>query len=204
MARRNRGHWRTWPEYQFEEANPDPRMRPSVDALAHKLRHMTMLVDHPDAVEFIIHDMMHWFFIREEVRPTRMFNTMMHSNTLWRMALRAETEGSVNASEPAAYVEDLDLLRARGWVRDRPAEPDLSSPAKPGLIDPLELNALMLGAIVANHKMTYTDEYVLCGCGKHLDGAMKWARHVGIQIKRRLSEEPTEAATEEASASPSA
>ena len=76
--------------YAMRANHPNPRMRPAVDALMSKMRAISILQDHPENVEAVINDMVHWYFMKEEKRPWYLFQLMMKINYLWGMALGYE------------------------------------------------------------------------------------------------------------------
>lgn len=82
-----RGSWRNTPEYQFSEDNPDPKFRPKVDHLVVQLRKHSALVDHPEAVEHVLHDLMYWFLVREATEPARLWRLMNWAMLDWKMAI---------------------------------------------------------------------------------------------------------------------
>lgn len=218
MVTRSRGHWRTWPEFQFSEENPDPSMKPSVDALSHKLRQMSMLKQQPDTVEYVIHDMLHWFFIREKARPSSLFRILMRVELLWRMALRADAAQDI-VGEGAAFVEDEAMITAASKMpedRLRRMGPDIdivggekgfpvitsSIIYDARMVEPVDMaQQSVIDTIAEAVEAHQWQPGSLCTCGKTYS-----PRHVAIRVKRRLVNEfpPIgQEATEEASASPS-
>lgn len=63
----------------MSETDSDPRRRPSVDLLIHKLRGLKTLKNHPDAVQLILADLVYQFFVNEEKRPAHLWAHINHS-----------------------------------------------------------------------------------------------------------------------------
>lgn len=88
-----RGSWANAPEYQFRSDNPNPKFRPKVDRLVSQLRTHSSLVGHPEAVEFVIDDLLHYHFLRENKQPARLWRLMLLTKSYWERALGIRMEG---------------------------------------------------------------------------------------------------------------
>lgn len=82
-----KGSWRDTPEFTHREDHEDPRMRPSVDKLVHKLKNLKSLKDHPDAVRHVIQALAHQSFVHERLRPSDAFENFMAAYHVWQATI---------------------------------------------------------------------------------------------------------------------
>jgi len=79
--------WMDDPQYQRREDHPNPAFRPSIDKLSSKLRGLSSLKGHPDAVVFIVDGLIDWFLIREEKRPGHLWKVASRTMDRFRMVM---------------------------------------------------------------------------------------------------------------------
>lgn len=109
-----RKSWQDLPEYQFVEDNPNPKFRPSVDKLTAKLREFSFLKGHPEAVEFIVNDLVHHYFVREAQRPAYLWHVISHAMFEFERLMPG-----FNWAKPIAARDQvnkaIELLEQAGW-----------------------------------------------------------------------------------------
>lgn len=121
--------WMSSPEYTHREDHPDPLMRPSYGRLVTKLKNLNSLKDHPEAVERLIHDLAHKFFVAERQRPDHAFLAMRHLKDIWDLALNSpynerndrQLESASNAISSEDEMEKLSLPPTRNDTTPGPS-----------------------------------------------------------------------------------
>lgn len=181
MPRRNEPIW--------YEAAPDPRNRPSVDMLITKLRKMSNLQNKPEAVQFVINDLLDHYFVQEERRPARLW-WIMESAMYKFMSITGKSFPNAEMMV-AGGAEPPDMLLATpdGIVMvDHKTEDDPVDPAtqRQLLLSSAETKA-GVAHVIEQHVYRYASNE--CNCGRPYPTHAEWAKHVRIRIWRYLEDE---------------
>lgn len=167
----------------FYEAAPDPRNRPSVDMLITKLRKMSNLQNKPEAVQLVIDDMMHHYFIDEEPRPARLWQLAISAMYKFMMITGQSFPNREHLVAGGVEPEQLGGI-AGNEFGDSPAA---DTAAKPSVdLDDEELKK-GVAHVIMQHRYLYTSNE--CSCGRPYPTHAEWAKHVRIRIWRYLQDE---------------
>lgn len=190
----------------MSESNSDPRRRPSVDLLITKLRNLSTLKGHPDAVLLVIRDLVHEFYVAEAKRPAHLWHLIDYNMYVFLglmgggIVTRNDQHMIQFAREPmfpqgSLPREGVSLGEApQGDTENRISEmapllvlrkdeKERGEALGINLTDP----AIMRG--VEDIMTKHTFELDNCGCGRPTDNLKDWSRHVRIRIWRYLKNE---------------
>lgn len=199
-----KGAWRRDPIYQMREDNADPRMRPSVDHLVYQLRKHKALVNHPDAVGFVIKDLSHRFFVRDDQRPDliweAMRDLMFHFEHLMPPAgpdgfdwveEKMDTDSNEVTVLPQDHVQKFQELAKDAVFGLTPAgdSPEVVSAGRVVMFDNQFMKDGIAGVIVRHRGFEYTYGKMRCACQKFFSSPEEWAKHVRIRIWRFFKNE---------------
>jgi hypothetical protein len=169
----------------MSEDHPNPRMRRSVDTLIHKLRNMSFLAGHPEAVFEVIDQLMYHYFVTTEQHPG--WSYAVHDKS-GRYVLSALTTPPYRGGHNPALADEL--LRERD-VLGKVGAADTGADTGGA---PVASNAAV-NAALRHHEIEDGVKHVIerhrwnvaaCACGKHFPSTERWAHHVQIRIWRYL------------------
>lgn len=207
-------NWRADPHYKMSELNPDPKMRPSVDALQHKLKNMSMLKNKPEAVTLVIGDLAYQFLYREQPRPAHLWELMTRMMNLWQMATKVGSPNEKNIAMLVAADQDVpvgvfhqlsyrfiggqqiwhcacgeDFYSLEKYEEHvNPPEPTqiLQALVAEPLPDLLKAERNGIKQTIWSHVPTAKGLNIDCSCGKQFMHEEEWSNHLRIRIERYL------------------
>lgn len=176
--------------HQMHEKHGDPAMRPSVEALRSKLRKMSMLQDQPDAVVFIINDMMRYYFVDQQSRPWELHRLAGIALLQLQIVLGIRLEEEfVDDQLPLGLLPDNPIVADPG---NGLSDPDGSADSA-GDSPPFDWNDFFLmhriGAqkIIEDHVPNFIGGMRLrCRCGRIYEDQPAWAYHARVRMWRYL------------------
>jgi len=159
----------------FSEDASNPKFRPSIDLLMTKLRGLSPLQNKPEAVELVVEDLLHHYFLREKKRPDNLWHVAAHAVYMWQMAMGLPRGDQLNTVMADEEPQPLPLSTS-------PEAPDLSD------------SQLKLGSkwLLASHYPMLEDRdtgRVTCYCEKEFDGVPAWAHHVRSRLWKYIRED---------------
>jgi hypothetical protein len=194
----------------MSELNPDPKMRPSVDALQSKLKQMSMLQNKPEAVTLVIGDLAYHYLYREQPRPAHLWSLMTRMMNLWQMATQSTLPNDTNINMLVAAGQDVpegvahqlsyrfihdqqiwhcacgeDFYSAEKYQAH--VKPAASAGDSPSLKEMLEANQVGMKQIIWKHVPTARGINVDCSCSRQFAHEEAWADHVRIRVQRYLN-----------------
>lgn len=178
--------------YQFTADNPNPRFRPAVSALMHKLREMKTF-DDPLATRMIIDDMIYTHLVRRP-HPDSLFYLLQQLHSYWgRMyfgltpddqeILKLEAAQKAIARDAAGEIVSLPL-----------PGPEIEPPTGSGGLD-LDDSKLKkrVRQVITEHYYAPLSHHTAvrvpaCICGKEFEFIEEWANHARSVIWKELKD----------------
>jgi hypothetical protein len=186
--------WRRDPQWKMSENHPNPRMRRSVDTLVSKLRNMSFLAGHPEAVFEVVDQLMYHYLVSEEQHPGWLYSIHDKSG---RYVLSALTTPPYQGGHNPTLADGLlgKALGEQAEVGDKASgESTAKPPSYAKVADGIE-------HVLVRHysKARGSLGVIYCSCGKDFETVEKWSHHVQARITKYLEHELTKAPSEEAS-----
>lgn len=203
----------------MSESDGDPSRRPSVDLLLHKLKNLKTLKGHPDAVLFIIRNLVHKFFIEEEKRPAHLWTLINYDMYAFQGLMGG---GIVHRNDKAmnqfAGENGLALgnaihnaiegyLTVDGSLGEAPPGENQNRNSKSASLLVLEEVKQERGEASGDRTVILEDALAdeveriifkhrqvlgkvgICGCGRNVKDDIGWAHHIRIRIWRYMQNE---------------
>ena len=191
--------WQREPQWQFVNSNPNPRMRPSVDALLTKLRTMKLL-NYPDTdktdpsvIHLLADDLIHHHFVREG-KIDDVFYHLQRVHRYW-FAMVNEYKKSAKPWDPEWEGEQIPMMETID-AASTPAEPPEITAAEYREEDFKDFLLPQRGgieAIILKHMPEFLGKgkEITCDCERVFYDENAWAKHLRIRIEKYLLNEFT-------------
>lgn len=158
----------------YNESNPDPRFRPSVGRLMHKLRTLPQFED-PQATAFLVDDLM-WYHLVKRRASTQLFYLLKQAHYYWADSIKA---GGV--SEMANQRQNNFSDSAQN-----PHTEDALPKSEALDLDDAQLKK-EVNRVILDHYYAKSAYIPSCICGKEFDFIEEWANHVRYRIWKVLN-----------------
>jgi len=187
----SRAGWINDPQWKMREDHLNPAMRPSMDLLLSKLRKLSSLVGKPDAVLWIVDQLLYQFFVREEQRPAHLwahitkqmhrFEYMMGGHLTPRDQAEMEFIWGPPVLETAGGDSPQSPKTEKGSILVL-GKSDQESPKLIDLNDPFYKRGLE--AVLLKHQ--FSSEWESCMCRRPMKDDEAWATHIRLRVWRYL------------------
>lgn len=172
-------------------------MRPNVEALLTKIRHLSIL-DDPQVVEILVKDILHYRFVRQEQHPARLLN-LMNSVMLY---LQQSVGFDKNFNEELTNLETVTesvtetVLEAATPIgaEGEATEPVASTESMNVAVGPPTPNFAywtMIREALVQHQLDEIDTLIYCKCNGAFKTSEDYNKHVRIRLKKAFMGEST-------------
>jgi KaiC/GvpD/RAD55 family RecA-like ATPase len=176
-------------KYRFAEDNPNPRFKPSVQAVMNKLRQLKVFED-PHSAALIIDDLIYRHLLCKQGQPNQLYYLLMQVYSYWGRSLNLqENQKREHTQNPATRdaVQEILSLGDLYSKEDPPQEVE-----KPVLdLEDKELKKRARSAIEEHEYAPYMTKGInvpRCTCGREFEFREQWSNHVRSLIWKELKE----------------